>query len=67
MPAIVCHLPSTNSIANIRPAYVTDTETRPSNALRMRYNSKESAKYNAKPVIKKNYCLCIFFSSGYFR
>lgn len=49
MPAIVCHLPSTNSIANIRPAYVTDTDTRPSNARKMRYNSKESAKYSANP------------------
>lgn len=29
IPAIVRHLPSTNSMANINPAYVTDTDTKP--------------------------------------
>lgn len=30
MPAIVRHFPSTNSMASMRPAYVTDTDTKPS-------------------------------------
>lgn len=53
MPAIVRHLPSTYSIAKIKPEYVTDTETRPSNALNVIYISKDWAKYNARPKKKK--------------
>lgn len=49
IPAIVCHLPSTNSIARIKPAYVTETDTIPSNALKVKYTSNESAKKSAKP------------------
>lgn len=44
IPAMVCHFPSTNSIAKIKPAYVTDTDTIPSSALSVKYTSKESAK-----------------------
>lgn len=53
IPAIVRHLPSTYSMARMRPAYVTDTETNPSRALNTKKNSNESAKYNANPVDEK--------------
>lgn len=51
IPAIVFHFPSTNSIARIRPAYVTDTETRPSNPRNAKCNSNEFGKYRAIPII----------------
>lgn len=53
MPAMVRHLPSTYSIAKMSPAYVTDTDTRPSSALNVIYNSKDWAKNSARPVSKK--------------
>lgn len=50
MPAIVFHLPSTNSMARIKPAYVTDTETSPSRPRRAKCSSNEFGKYSAMPV-----------------
>lgn len=54
IPAIVLHLPSTNSMAKMRPAYVTDTETNPSNTRKAKYNSKELANGNAIPKYWNN-------------
>lgn len=49
MPAIVRHRPSTNSMARIRPAYVTETETIPSNARNTKWTRNDVGTYKAKP------------------
>lgn len=49
IPAIVLQIPSTYSMANMRPAYVTDTDDMPNSARKIKYNSKDCLKYNARP------------------
>lgn len=49
MPAIVRHLPSTNSMARIRPAYVTETDTSPNRPRKAKCIWNDVGKYNAKP------------------
>lgn len=50
IPAIVFHFPSTNSMARIKPAYVTDTDTNPRRPRKARNNSNEFGKHNANPM-----------------
>lgn len=50
IPAMVRHLPSTNSIAKIRPAYVTDTDTSPKIPRRAKCTWNDVGKYSAIPV-----------------
>lgn len=49
IPAIVRQMPSTYSMANISPAYVTDTEAMPSSARKIKYRINDCLKYNARP------------------
>lgn len=50
IPAMVRHLPSTNSIAKIRPAYVTDTDTKPSNPRNAKCTGYDNGMYSANPL-----------------
>lgn len=50
MPAIVRHFPSTNSMANMRPAYVTDTDTRPSKPRIAKCTRNDNGMYSTNPI-----------------
>lgn len=54
MPAMVRHLPSTNSMANMRPAYVTDTDTKPSSPRIANSTPNDIGAYSKNPVRRRN-------------
>jgi hypothetical protein len=54
IPAIVRQIPSTYSMANISPAYVTETDAMPSSARKIKYSINDCLKYNARPGKRRN-------------
>lgn len=55
MPAIVRHFPSTNSMANMRPAYVTDTDTKPSSPRIANSTPNDNGAYSKNPFWKRKH------------
>lgn len=51
IPAMVRHFPSTNSIANMSPAYVTDTDTKPSKPRNAKCTRNDNGMYSTKPLL----------------
>lgn len=60
IPAIVRHLPSTNSMANMRPAYVTDTDTKPNKPRNAKCTRNDNGMHSTKPII--SYKINIIFN-----